>query len=52
MSAWRPWLDAIGIAPPDEPDDEEWPQHVVRAFCDRHRFASKFTQLLQGAHND
>lgn len=51
MSAWSPWLDALGIKPPED-DDEEWPDQVVRAFCERHRFGSKFTQLLQGAHND
>jgi hypothetical protein len=49
ISTWRPWLSALGIAPPDEPDDEEWPQQVVRAFCDKHRFASRFTQHLHGA---
>jgi hypothetical protein len=49
ISAWRPWLDALGIAPPEEADDEDWPHQVVRAFCDRHRFASRFTQHLQGA---
>ncbi len=49
ISAWRPWLDALGIAPPDEADDAEWPQQVVSAFCEQHRFASRFTQHLQGA---
>ncbi|MEP7364878.1 MAG: hypothetical protein ABI972_16625 [Acidobacteriota bacterium] len=51
ISAWRPWLDELGVALPDE-GDVDWPQQVVSIFCDRHLFASKFTQHLQGPHDD
>jgi hypothetical protein len=52
LYAWGKWLATLGIEKPTEEDKGVWPERVVNAFCERHRFASRLGQYLQGGTSD